>query len=84
MYLVILQEAVCIQRNSSIYLWLAFTGETEEKCDKPYSGWSITQPKFELHIDLLMYVVYSERSWTELVEGHVREGGLLTLASPTR
>jgi hypothetical protein len=29
------------------------------------------------------YVVYSESSWTELVEVRVREGGLLTLASPT-
>jgi hypothetical protein len=27
--------------------------------------------------------VYSESSWTELVEGCVREGGLLTLAFPT-
>jgi hypothetical protein len=30
-----------------------------------------------------LYVVYSEGLWTELVEGCVREGGLLTLASPT-
>jgi hypothetical protein len=31
----------------------------------------------------IMYVVYSESSGTELVGGLVREGGLLTLASPT-
>jgi hypothetical protein len=31
----------------------------------------------------IMYVVCSESSWAELVEGRVREGELLTLASPT-
>jgi hypothetical protein len=31
----------------------------------------------------MTYVVYSESSWTELLERHVKEGRLLTLAFPT-
>jgi hypothetical protein len=46
-------------------------------------GWNCLVCVFDRKPNVGLYVVYSESSWTELLEGSVREGGLLTLASPT-
>jgi hypothetical protein len=49
-----------------------------------HENWSIISvDQHTLTFIVQKYVVYSESSSTELVEGHVREGELLTLASPT-
>jgi hypothetical protein len=39
--------------------------------------------KIKYFVWSLLYVVYSESLWAELVQGHVRERELLTLASLT-
>jgi hypothetical protein len=44
-----------------------------------FSGSAQLHEVIYIHI---FYIVYSESLWIELLEGHVKEGGLLTLASP--